>query len=441
MKMKMFIAGLFLLGGTSGVLAQNTDSICNTNSSISHEAVKAGNFKDAYLPWKEVLKNCPLLRYYTYSDGFDILKSFLTSGTKGSAEYDQYFNEMMAVYDQLIEYTPQLQQNIRGVRSATKTLGLKAIDYIQFASNPDVNVAYNWLSESVNAEKAESAAPVLFFFLQTSMDKLKDNDAHREQFIQDYLNATEWADVAIAAATKENIKKGYTDVKDNLVALFINSGAADCQSLQNIYAPKVEENKTDLEYLKKVLSIMKMMKCTEQDAYFQASYYVYQIEPSADAAAGNGYMAFKKGDIDTAVKFFDEAINLEEDQVKKSEYAYAAAAVLASAKRLSQSRTFANRAISLNGNYGAPYILIAQLYATSPNWSDESALNKCTYFLVIDKLQRAKAVDPSVTEEANRFIGTYSRYTPAANDLFMLGYKAGDRITIGGWIGESTTIR
>ena len=42
---------------------------------------------------------------------------------------------------------------------------------------------------------------------------------------------------------------------------------------------------------------------------------------------------------------------------------------------------------------------------------------------------------------ANELIGTYSRHTPQAKDLFMLGYKAGDRITIGGWIGESTTIR
>ena len=88
-------------------------------------------------------------------------------------------------------------------------------------------------------------------------------------------------------------------------------------------------------------------------------------------------------------------------------------------------------------NYGAPYILIANLYAMSPNWSDESALNKCTYFAVIDKLQRAKAVDPSVAEEANKLIGTYSGHTPQAKDLFMLGYKQGDRITIGGWIGET----
>ena len=72
---------------------------------------------------------------------------------------------------------------------------------------------------------------------------------------------------------------------------------------------------------------------------------------------------------------------------------------------------------------------------------DEPALNKCTFFAAIDKLQRAKAVDPSVAEEANKLISSYSAYTPEAKDLFMLGYKAGDRITIGGWIGETTTIR
>ena len=92
-------------------------------------------------------------------------------------------------------------------------------------------------------------------------------------------------------------------------------------------------------------------------------------------------------------------------------------------------------------NYGDAYILLAQLYASSPNWNDEAALNKCTYFVVIDKLQRAKAVDPTVADKANELISTYARYTPKAEDLFMLGIKAGDRVTVGGWIGESTTVR
>ena len=81
------------------------------------------------------------------------------------------------------------------------------------------------------------------------------------------------------------------------------------------------------------------------------------------------------------------------------------------------------------------------MYGANPNWSDEAALNKCTYFVVIDKLQRAKAVDPSVAERADEQIKTYAKHTPQPADLFMLGYKAGDRVQVGGWIGETTTIR
>lgn len=62
-----------------------------------------------------------------------------------------------------------------------------------------------------------------------------------------------------------------------------------------------------------------MMKCTESEAYLQASYYAYKMEPTAEAATGCAYQAFKKGDIDGAVKFFDEAVNLETDNVKKAE--------------------------------------------------------------------------------------------------------------------------
>ena len=441
MKIKTLVAMLFLSAGATTVVAQDATN-CNSNSSISHEAVRAGNFKDAYTPWKAVLENCPTLRFYTFTDGYKILKGLMRQiKDRNNPEYQKYFDELMNTHDLRIKYTDEFLAKGTKVSSADEALGIKAVDYIAFAPKIDVNQAYQWLSQSVNAVKAESAAATIFYFLQMSLDKLKTDPNHKEQFIQDYLAASEYADAAIAAETNEAKKKNLQGIKDNLVALFVNSGTADCESLQNIYGPKVEANQTDLAYLKKVIDIMKMMRCTESEAYQQAAFYVYKIEPSADAATGCAYQAFKKGDIDGAVKFFDEAIGLETDNVKKAEKAYAAGAVLASAKKLSQARAYCQKAIGFNENYGAPYILIANLYAMSPNWSDESALNKCTYFAVIDKLQRAKQVDPSVAEEANSLIGRYSGHTPQAKDLFMLGYKQGDRITIGGWIGETTTIR
>ncbi len=58
--------------------------------------------------------------------------------------------------------------------------------------------------------------------------------------------------------------------------MFINSGTADCESLQSIYGPKVEANQTDSAYLKKAIAVMKMMTCTESEAYLQALFYAYK---------------------------------------------------------------------------------------------------------------------------------------------------------------------
>ncbi|WP_288838145.1 hypothetical protein [uncultured Bacteroides sp.] len=440
MKIKTLVAVLLLSGGVTSTFAQTEN--CNSNSSISHEAVRAGNFKDAYAPCMAVLKDCPTLRFYTYTDAIKILKAFLGDiKDRNSADYKKYFDELMQVYDQEIQYLPEINKKLKTPMSASKELGKKAVDYLQFSPNPNKEQAYKWLTEATRGTANDPDGAILHYFLQTSMEKVKADDNHTDQFFQDYIDASKYADDAIAAETNEKKKAVLQTIKDNLVAMFVQSGVADCESLQNIYGPKVEENKTDSTFLKKALNILKLMKCNESEVYFKASEYMYQIDPTADAAVGVAYMYYKKGDYDNAVKYFDEALIKETDNDKKAEMAYATAAALMQAKKLSQARAYCQKAIGFKENYGDPYILLAQLYGSNPNWTDEPALNKCTYFVVIDKLQRAKAVDPSVTERANELISTYSRHTPQAKDLFMLGYKAGDRITIGGWIGESTTIR
>ena len=440
MKIKTLVAVLLLSGGVTSTFAQTEN--CNSNSSISHEAVRAGNFKDAYAPCMAVLKDCPTLRFYTYTDAIKILKAFLGDiKDRNSADYKKYFDELMQVYDQEIQYFPEIKIKLKTPLSASKELGKYAVDYLQFSPNPDKEQAYKWLTEATRGTANDPDGAILHYFLQTSMEKVKADDNHTDQFFQDYIDASKYADDAIAAETNEKKKAVLQTIKDNLVAMFVQSGVADCESLQNIYGPKVEENKTDSTFLKKALNILKLMKCNESEVYFKASEYMYQIDPTADAAVGVAYMYYKKGDYDNAVKYFDEALIKETDNDKKAEMAYATAAALMQAKKLSQARAYCQKAIGFKENYGDPYILLAQLYGSNPNWTDEPALNKCTYFVVIDKLQRAKAVDPSVTERANELIGTYSRHTPQAKDLFMLGYKAGDLITISGWIGESTTIR
>ena len=409
MKMKMFTMLCALSLGTTAAFAQKgvedgsrfghgEDSIrCLQNISIYSEYVKTDNFTDAYKPWMAVFTEAPLAQVSTYTNGAKILRALIAS-SKDAAQQKKY------LYDQRIKYLDGLNQLVRTPTTKGSILGMKAHDYIAFSgANIDINKAYQMVKEAVDLEKAASD----YFMFQDLMDisarKLKSDDTHN--------------------------------------AYFINSGAASCENLQAIYGPKVSQNKTNLDYLKQVINVMQMLKCTEEEAYFVASEAAHAIEPTAATAAGCGYMYYKKGDMDKSVQYFDQAIELEQEADKKADYAYSAAVVLFSKKQLSKAKQYANKAISFNGSYGKAYILIAQMYASSPNWSDEAALNKCTYFAAIDKLQRAKSVDPSVAEEAQKLINTYAGHTPKDEDLFFLGLKKGNSVTIGGWIGETTTIR
>ena len=414
---------------------------CLQNISIYTEYVKTNNFKDAYTPWKAVFDEAPVAQVSTYTNGAKILRG-LIAGTKDAAEQKKYLTELMGVYDQRIKYLDQLNTMVKKPYSKGAIIGTKAHDMINYSgSNLDINAAYALTKEAIDLEKAESEYYVIQDFMDMSSKKLKQDDSHKEQFIQDYLTAASVADEAYKAATKEKDQNNLKTAKENVDAYFINSGAASCENLQAIYGPKVADNKTNIDYLKQVINVMQLLRCTEEEAYFQASEYAHAIEPTAATAEGCGYMYYKKGDTDKALSYFDQAIELQDSDEKKADASYKAAVVLMAKKIYGRAKTYANKAISYNPNYGKAYILIAQMYGASPNWSDEKALNLCTYFAAIDKLQRAKTVDPSVTDEANELIRTYSAYTPKDEDLFFLGLKKGTSVSIGGWIGETTTIR
>ena len=59
----------------------------------------------------------------------------------------------------------------------------------------------------------------------------------------------------------------------------------------------------------------------------------------------------------------------------------------------------------------------------------------------IDKFQKAKQLDPSVADEANKFIRQYRQYMPKKEDIFQRRIKAGDSFKVPCWIQENTTVR
>ena len=208
---------------------------------------------------------------------------------------------------------------------------------------------------------------------------------------------------------------------------FANSGAADCETLQNVYASKIEENKTNLDFLKQTIALLRKSRCQEIEAYFAASGYAHAIEPTAESAMGLAKQAVKKQDYETAIKFFEEAANMESDAATKAEDYYMIALLTFDQKNYSKAREYCRQAISLNANYGAPYLLIGKMYA---------ATSKSVY------PNDPVLVDASCAEEASSLISSYSAHLPSTEEVFMHpDLEKGKSFTIGGWIGESTVVR
>ena len=419
------------------------DSIeCLRNISIYTEYVKTENYLEAYNNgWKEVFRDAPLAQSSTYTNGVKILR-WLYQNETDATKKAQYSAELMEVYEQRLKYLDELNKLVKNPTTKAEVMGLYAHDYISYNPKPELQKAYKMLREAVDLGKGETTYYVLGDLMRISAQRYKSNKDTRDDLLQDYLDCANYIVEVIAGLDNEKIIEAATKTKDNIDAYFVNSGAADCESLQAIFAPKVEEAKDDLEYLNKVVSVMSMLDCTSSEAYFKAAEYAYAIEPSAKSAASIGKMYIsEKNDYATALTFYDKAISLEQDPEALSNLYYTGAVIQYQLKDQNKARTYLRNAISNNANHGDAYILMAQLYAANYQWHGEDAMNRCAYYAVVDKLEQAKRVDPSVADKANELIASYRKHYPSTEDLFMYGLKKGDKVEIKGWIGETTTIR
>ncbi|MBQ8694787.1 MAG: hypothetical protein IJ513_04000 [Bacteroidaceae bacterium] len=473
--MKKLIFALLVLVAT-GTSAQNgitnefrfgqgEDSVrCIETITIVNVNLNNKDYATAYESWKTIFNEFPVARVDTYTNGVKLLTELIKKESD-PAKKEAYIQELLSIYDQEIKYIDKLQAITKTKLSAGQLLGKKALAYMQYYKDAPVDTMYNMLAKSVEMEKGMSEYAVTERFMKYSALKYKQDKSHSEQIIDDYLNASIYI-VEVLDKYHDNIErseKKYQEEgnprdslnaiaygkmidasrisKSNIDAYFINSGAASCEDLSKIYAPTLEANKENIEYLNKVLSVMSMLKCTNEDTYLTAAEYALAIEPTAKAAMGCGYRYYKKGEIDKAIEFFDQAIELEASITTKAELCYKVGLIQYSLNNYAKARAYANKALSFNSKYGQPHILIAQCYGAANKWSEDDIMNGCTYFLCLDRLDRAKAVDPSVKREADKLFAIYSKHTPKIEDLFMRGYEAGKVINIGGWINESTKIR
>ena len=410
---------------------------CIMNISLFQQSAKNKQFADAVEPWYQVYKTCPNANRAIYTRGDDII-GWQIEQAQTEEEKAPLKATLMEMYDNWIKWYGDDPQY-----PTAYILGAKGMDYCNFFTEDELKEpAYNWLKQSIQGMGVKSSLNVVNKFAELANGLYKSNpDKYSEQYIADYQLATDVLNIIAADPTNKYASnaKSYKEYIDNVFAV---SGAADCAKLDELYAKTVQSSLNDIEMLGKVMKLYRRVGCTESDVYFAAAEASHKLQPTAESAAGCAAMSAKKGNYKDAVAYYDQAIALTEDDEDKANYLYNNAVyAFNNLGQYSVARQYARRSLEVKADQGRCYLLIGLMYAASKPY-DDAVLNKTVFWVAVDKFVKAKQVDPSVTEEANKMISSYSRYFPTTEEIFFqpeLG--KGKSFTVGGWIGETTTCR
>lgn len=410
---------------------------CLGNLMTFQNMAKQKKYDAMHDSWTILFNECPASSQRIYTDGAFLLK-WEIDNAKTDAEKKQLFNTLMELYDKRIKYFGSVKKY-----PTYYILGRKAIDYVKYSpaiTGDDIKLkAYQWLQEAINngGEKCEAGAFQQYFLLSEGMYK-SNPTANRQKFIDDYMKITP---LMSAAAEKDST---YDSAKSAVDKIFARSGAAECGTLDKAYASKIEANKSDKDFLNDVLKLYRIANCKESSVYFKGSAYLHAIEPTASSACGMAAQAYSKKDYSTAIKYYQEAVNLEKDKSAKASYYYNIAAIYSMLKNYEASKSAALKCLQFDPTEGNAYILIAQLYVGyRQSISEIPAVQNTAYWAAVDKLEKAKSVDPGVAAKANTLISQYKQYYPDKQEMFMRGInvKAGSTYKVPGWINETTTVR
>jgi len=453
MKTKRFLMIAVMIGMAMSATAQEAseskygnDSVaCVTNLSIYGEAYKqweASKFAPEAISmemvkaWREVFLNCPRSSQLIYTRGEKIMDYFIRTNP---AQKDAYIDTICMMMDNRAKYFGIDPKT--GNSQVANIMGRKGLLIYTYNKNR-YEEAYNVLKDAVALDASQLQGAYIDAYFKATIDMVNNDKAEKMTIINVYQELSEVLDnnigalaetetqletakaeaeaagdtEAVAGFDKQmeknekniNINKGVKNNLDNLFSPF-----ASCDDLIKVFSAKMAETPDDVTLLKRITTILDKKDCTDSKLF-----------------------------LDAAVKatFFDQATKTENNDRKYRAYRNLGMCYQ-NMGSLGRARDIFRRAAQVDPTNGEPYLLIAMLYAESSKQFSGDIDSKAVFWAAVDKCNKAKAIDPSCAERANSLIRAYSAAFPAMEVIFFNDYNEGQSYNVGGWIGETTTIR
>ncbi len=407
------------------VLTVQSQSECETDYAIFRNEYKLKNYDEALKSWRKVFVNCPSFNQNTFANGPKMYHYRIKQDKENKFAY---LDTLLTIYDKRIE--------IFG--SEEKVLGSKGVDLLKYDPSRYVE-AYEMLKISVDALETSSLPTVIVSYFKSLVKYQKSSEIISKQ---DILDAYVVVSDIISYNLKNNQKyaKYYETEQKKIENMF--APYASCDVLIPVFESRLEDGDPSLSLLKKITSLLDKKDCTDNEVFYTAATKLHELEPTASSAYDMGNTSLAKKNYPEAINYFNQAIDLVEDESIKASYYLKLAYAFQMTKSYSKARSAATKASELKPDWGQPYLIIGDIYASSASSCGSSTLEqRSVYWVAVDAYSKAKSLDNLLAEKANKRIATWSKHFPSKEDCIWEDLEEGTTYKVGCWIGRSTRVR
>lgn len=385
--------------------------------------MKMENYAGAVEPLEWLLQNAPNLNKSIYINGAKIYEA-LADAEKDTNKKLQFVEKALSMYDQRIKYFGE----------EAEVLNRKAYNAYRFYR--DTQSKYPELKALFDKAFEMNGADIFDNNLVAYMDvvrrfKLSGGKMTDEEVIDKY---TYISDIVAEKSKKGGNEKRYLTITDNLDKLLTATVTVDCNFVESTLGPKMRAN-GDVKMAKKVVTLMLTGKCTDSPLFVEAAKIVHKAEPNFGMAKVIAIKAGIDGDVASAEKYYNEALDLAEDNSKKAEIYYNMAQLYASNGQKVAARNNARKALATDPSMTSAYTLIGDLYMNSFNECKEGKSP------VADRAVFIAAYNMYVKGGDSQRIASAKSQFPSIEEMFNENLSEGQSMTVGCWINETVSLQ
>ncbi|WP_129367851.1 hypothetical protein [Lutibacter sp. HS1-25] len=445
--MKQILTLLFFIITVPVVFSQAADE-CNIKYNLFKGDYSAKKYGEAFDNWKWCMDNCPTLTVNIYKYGVKIAEHALEKATP--LEKEAAIKLVERVYLQRLEHYPDDKARVLS--------DLASFKIEQGATEQEI---FSWLEKSFKADPTDMSASNIYKYFDIILNTYRTTDPQRvfdtydevsegvELKREEYskkIDAINAKDSLSLTSKEKKSREIYQQILTNLTIVEAGLDAklseiSTCENLIPLNKKYFEEFKGNAQWLRRAVSRMYNKECTDDPFYDTLVEAYVKADPSPQASLFYAGILLKNGETSKAMGYFKQAVEQEQDLYKKAGYQLKIAQILRLQGKLSEARSYCYQALDNAPTMGKAYLLVASMYASSANSCGDDVVSKrMVYVAALNKAQKARSVDPSISALANKYIANYKENLPSTKDLFVAGVASGSTHKIGCWINETVIV-